>query len=456
MEGLNIITLLYLFFRLAPFIIICYFSLSSLFNLDIKGLIYLAGLMLACVIGIIAGSLCYEIPEEKKPVCDMITIGNNGSFSKIPIGIIMLSYTFCYLLFIMMQYTITTSQIPTIILFSILIAGDIVWNYTNNRYYGSNIIVSLVVGGGFGWLWGMVIHSIGIPNLLYLNVGSDKTVCSRPSKQLFKCTFSQKLEATINIGETQDINGLDNATAGGGYQLNITGGVGRISINDTFNFGNADPNNEMYVIIGTNGTTNNLVLSESMTDTYLNIMPKPNNVDTTKFDPTKVKIYNSEHFTTMEGFSNSIKEGYNGIGLAGDVIDNKVIKQCDNAGISGVSGTGGGVSSIGSSVSGTGDVVSSTVNNLSELSTGSDYSSIYSTMLQELPTSRPPKMDDMSIINKAMMNSLDQLGPDASLSEILSVQSNNLQAQTNANLLSVLYNENNQTTLTPIATQPNK
>ena len=90
MEGLNIITLLYLFFRLAPFIIICYFSLSSLFNLDIKGLIYLAGLMLACVIGIILGSLCYDIPEEKQPVCDMITIGNNGSFSKIPIGIIML------------------------------------------------------------------------------------------------------------------------------------------------------------------------------------------------------------------------------------------------------------------------------------------------------------------------------------------------------------------------------
>jgi hypothetical protein len=191
MDGLNIITLSYLFFRIAPFIIVCYFSLSSIFNLDIKGLIYLGGLMITSVFGIMLGSLFGEIPEDRQPVCNMITIGNNGSFSKIPLGIIMLAYTFFYLLFIIIKYNITNSNIPTIVLFSFLIAGDIVWNFSNNCYSKIGIMGALAIGGGFGWLWGMVIDSINKPSLLYLNVGSDQTVCSRPSNQLFKCTFSQ-------------------------------------------------------------------------------------------------------------------------------------------------------------------------------------------------------------------------------------------------------------------------
>lgn len=189
MDGLNIITLSYLFFRLAPFIIVCYFSLSSIFNQDIRGLIYLGGLMITCVFGVMLGSLFGEVPEDRQPVCNMITIGNNGSFSKIPLGIIMLTYTFAYLMYIIVKYSITMSNIPTIILFSFLIAGDIVWNFANKCYSRLGIIASIGIGGGFGVLWGIIIDSINKPNLLYLNVGSDKTVCSRPKKTLFKCTF---------------------------------------------------------------------------------------------------------------------------------------------------------------------------------------------------------------------------------------------------------------------------
>jgi hypothetical protein len=189
MDGLNIITLSYLFFRLAPFIIVCYFSLSSIFNQDIKGLIYLAGLMIACVFGIILGSLFGEMPDNREPVCNMITIGNNGSFSKIPLGIVMLTYTFAYLLYIIISHSIINSNIPTIILFSFLIAGDIVWSKYNNCYHIANIFVSIIIGGLLGWAWGVVIDSINRPNLLFMNIGSDKTVCSRPKSTLFKCTF---------------------------------------------------------------------------------------------------------------------------------------------------------------------------------------------------------------------------------------------------------------------------
>ena len=42
----NLINILYMFFRLAPFIIVSYFTLQSIFNQDLKGVIYLIGLLI--------------------------------------------------------------------------------------------------------------------------------------------------------------------------------------------------------------------------------------------------------------------------------------------------------------------------------------------------------------------------------------------------------------------------
>ena len=43
---LNLISIIYLFFRLAPFIIVCFFTLNSVINQDLRGLMYLCGLLL--------------------------------------------------------------------------------------------------------------------------------------------------------------------------------------------------------------------------------------------------------------------------------------------------------------------------------------------------------------------------------------------------------------------------
>ena len=48
----NIVAFAYLFLRLAPFILICFFTLSSIFNQDFKGLIYLLGILFSVVLSI--------------------------------------------------------------------------------------------------------------------------------------------------------------------------------------------------------------------------------------------------------------------------------------------------------------------------------------------------------------------------------------------------------------------
>lgn len=198
---LNIITLLYLFFRLAPFIIICYFSLSSLFNQDMKGLIFLVGLLFASFVTFILGHslpLAYTFGENETipgirkvvaPVCNLITIGKDGSFSRLPLGLAAISYTFFYLVYVIAVNHLELNNLPTLIFFPILILADFIWNIMNNCYNPFGVILSLVAGGGMGVAWAVIITQLNQPNLLFLNVGTDQSVCQRPSKQLFKCTF---------------------------------------------------------------------------------------------------------------------------------------------------------------------------------------------------------------------------------------------------------------------------
>jgi hypothetical protein len=189
---LNLVALLYLFFRLAPFIIVCYFSLSSLFNQDIKGLIYLVGLLLACFIAFLIGNSVESIGmmnSNMEPICNLITMGKDGSFSKVPLGLTIMTFTFIYLVYIIVKNSVVNSNIPTLIFFPLLIVSDFVWNLRNNCYQPLAIAIAIVIGAICGWFWAAIISSLKSPNLLFLNIGSDKAVCSRPSKQLFKCTF---------------------------------------------------------------------------------------------------------------------------------------------------------------------------------------------------------------------------------------------------------------------------
>lgn len=195
---LNIISLFYLFFRLAPFIIVSYFSISSVLNQDIKGVIYLVGLLLACFCTLIIGNIlpvAYssggELSTLPEPVCNLVTIGKDGSYSKIPLGVSILTYTFIYLVYVIAKNKIEMYNLPTLILFPILILGDIIWNIKNACYQPMGILVSLIVGGGIGAFWAYIIDSLNQPKLQYFNVGSDNTVCQRPTKQLFRCTFKK-------------------------------------------------------------------------------------------------------------------------------------------------------------------------------------------------------------------------------------------------------------------------
>ena len=187
---LNIITFGYLFFRLAPFILTCFFTLSSLFNQDFKGVVLLIGLLIACFIGSILGKMIdFHSPPESvgNEFCNMISLGHMTNISKLPLGQVIISYIFVYLVMFISLNKVILQNIATLVFFPLLIVMDGFWNVTKGCFSILQIFTAISIGAGIGALWGWIIYAYGSPKIQYYIGFTDKQVCSKPQRNTFKC-----------------------------------------------------------------------------------------------------------------------------------------------------------------------------------------------------------------------------------------------------------------------------
>jgi len=201
---LNLISILYLFFRLAPFIIVSYFGLQSIFNQDLKGVIFLIGLLVTSVITVIVGNILPMqtkndgvMSEFARKICNQLTIGSNGPVSKLPLSQTVFGYTLAYLSYFIGINNLTSQNVPTFIIFPLLIVADIIWNTTHGCSTNILLLTSLIIGGILGTLWGMIIEATNVPGLAYFSGISNKDVCSRPTKSLYRCRAVNKNNSAV-------------------------------------------------------------------------------------------------------------------------------------------------------------------------------------------------------------------------------------------------------------------
>ena len=178
----NFISLSYLFARLAPFIIICYFALQSLFNWDFKGIFYLAGVLFTVFLNIICLNLISPDTNPTSPVCTAIEGMPNS-----PIGQSILGFTFAYLSYIIGRSGTVKSNYPTLVFFPVMILFDLFWNWSNNCFGPMQLFLSLFIGAGFGALWGLLIYTVD-SDLARFNGISNKEICSIKKNMTFRCT----------------------------------------------------------------------------------------------------------------------------------------------------------------------------------------------------------------------------------------------------------------------------
>lgn len=187
---INFTKVLYLFFRLSPFIIVTYFTLMSIFNQDIRGLIYLSGLIFTCIIILgVAKISGMEPPVHGNISCRISSLGLDSPFSPLPLGIATLFYTFSYIMAIVIDNKIVNKNIQTIIVFIVLILVEAGFQITNKCSDPIKIALAGIVSILCGLLWWAIISSTGTNLLLFVGI-DQKEICDRPIRSKYRCRIT--------------------------------------------------------------------------------------------------------------------------------------------------------------------------------------------------------------------------------------------------------------------------
>ncbi len=202
-EILNLKALLYLAFRLAPFILVSYFVVSSIFNADVRGIIFLGMLLINCFITIVVGNFFADIPgmmvsqntRNRFGTCNTMNLTSGGPLSKaLPLNINVFAFTFGYLAQLLERDPkLVNRNIPMILVFCILIITQLVWSITNGCATFMGLIISLSIGFGLGWGFSAIIVKSGITDLQFFNGIKNEEVCSKPTDEIFNCTVENVL-----------------------------------------------------------------------------------------------------------------------------------------------------------------------------------------------------------------------------------------------------------------------
>ena len=193
MLELSFNSLLYLFYRLSPFILVCFFVLGSIINSEAKGFIYLVGLVFTVVVSYgfcgLAGYISTGDASSKIPSPECSTLKINGIISETtPIGMVIFSYSLFYLVYPIVKHHLETDNIPLLIFFPLLILGDIYWNTMYSCFSMLQITVALIVAGLCGLGWAAMIEATNLKGLQYFNIGSSRERCSIATKGRYRCT----------------------------------------------------------------------------------------------------------------------------------------------------------------------------------------------------------------------------------------------------------------------------
>lgn len=197
---MNLVPLLYVGFRIFPFILVCFFALSSIIKSDVRGIIFLGILLINCVMvlfftAVLPPEMIKPSPsDDYKAICNALSIGNNGErLSSIPFNINIVSFVFGYLVYLIAKNKQVDANIHSIIFFTVLLFIIIVWEFVNGCSNIVGIISAIVIGAGTGIgiceLFDFMAKKYKIRGLhFFTSVTNDTEVCKMTNEDLFECS----------------------------------------------------------------------------------------------------------------------------------------------------------------------------------------------------------------------------------------------------------------------------
>lgn len=169
---------------IGPFVLIGFFILTSLFNQNIKGLVYALGIPILLLLSAVFSSYIKMSENGNNPVCNMFGLSFLGRTS-IPFSTLVYSYTLTYMLIPMYMYNVL--NIPLLVFISLLCGADSIIVLSNKCSNSIAIVLAIIIGLLTGLILSSTFTQINPDIMFHTDLISDKLACSVPSDQKFKC-----------------------------------------------------------------------------------------------------------------------------------------------------------------------------------------------------------------------------------------------------------------------------
>ncbi len=182
--AVNLPNIIEFFSMMSPYLVVFFILFNSIVNSNIKGLIYMTGLVILFMITFFFQKLSNS-GSNPDPICNMFNV-NIGLSTTPSFSIALVTYTLLYIIIPMISNNVI--NYPFIIVLSFILILNIFFRINKKC---TNFLGALT-GGFLGFIWGSIYYAIiksSDPKLTYYDdFISNKVACSRPSKQQFKCS----------------------------------------------------------------------------------------------------------------------------------------------------------------------------------------------------------------------------------------------------------------------------
>lgn len=172
---------------LSPVLISFFFLGASAINQNIKGLIYMGGILFAYFINIgLQNILSIERSNDASYICGIYDLGMTSNVSTPNWTSVFIMFTFAYV-FLPMSYANNINPFAIVSLLAIF-AADAVTTVTNKCSGFMGVALGGLFGLLLGGLWYAALKMTGNSKLLYFEEVSDGDTCSRSKQQTLKCS----------------------------------------------------------------------------------------------------------------------------------------------------------------------------------------------------------------------------------------------------------------------------
>ncbi len=180
-----------LFATLAPFLLGFFLVMASVFGENIKGLVYLGGVLVSSLLNVPIMALIGSPIDDDAPItCRFFDADSSlavSAYNSPSPSTLFVSFTATYLILPMvfngqMNYPVLVTMLALLVL-------DMITKVKAKCTTTGGAVLGALVGFVFASAQYSIFKSVGLTSLLYFDeLSSNKVMCARPSTQTFKCS----------------------------------------------------------------------------------------------------------------------------------------------------------------------------------------------------------------------------------------------------------------------------